>query len=79
MRIEGEDEEYYSGRARGRRHREAGIQDRWNEAHEVGHSIIPWHDNLLLGDNEFSLNPNCHEQMEAEANFAAGQLLFLQE
>ncbi len=55
------------------------LKHRWNEAHEVGHSIIPWHDNLLLGDNEFSLNPNCHEQMEAEANFAAGQLLFLQD
>tara|TARA_A100001391_G_scaffold199723_1_gene183211 strand:+ start:2233 stop:2976 length:744 start_codon:yes stop_codon:yes gene_type:complete len=55
------------------------LKHRWNEAHEVGHSIIPWHDNLLLGDNEFSLNPNCHQQMEAEANFAAGQLLFLQD
>ena len=52
---------------------------RWNEAHEIGHSIIPWHANLLLGDNEFSLDPRCHQQMEAEANFAAGQLLFLQD
>lgn len=55
------------------------LKHRWNEAHEVGHSIIPWHDNLLLGDNEFSLNPRCHQQMEAEANFAAGQLLFLRD
>ena len=44
------------------------LKHRWNEAHEIGHSIIPWHDNLHLGDNEFSLNPMCHAQMEAEAN-----------
>lgn len=55
------------------------LKHRWSEAHEIGHSIIPWHDNLHLGDNEFSLNPTCHAQMEAEANYAAGRLLFLQE
>jgi len=55
------------------------LKHRWNEAHEIGHSIIPWHDNLHLGDNEFSLNPTCHAQMEAEANYAAGRLLFLQD
>ena len=55
------------------------LKHRWCEAHEVGHSIIPWHEHLLLGDNEFSLNPTCHAQLEAEANYAAGQLLFLQD
>ncbi len=55
------------------------LKHRWSEAHEIGHSIIPWHQQLLLGDNEFSLNPTCHKQLESEANFAAGQLLFLQE
>lgn len=54
------------------------LKHRWNEAHEIGHSIIPWHDGLHLGDNEFSLNPTCHARMEAEANYAAGRLLFLQ-
>ena len=54
------------------------LKHRWCEAHEIGHSIIPWHEHLLLGDNEFSLHPNCHSQLEAEANYAAGQLLFLQ-
>lgn len=54
------------------------LKHRWSEAHEVGHSIIPWHEHLLLGDNEFSLHPECHVQLEAEANYAAGQLLFLQ-
>ena len=55
------------------------LKHRWSEAHEVGHSIIPWHDDLHLGDNEFSLNPQCHARMEAEANYAAGRLLFLQD
>ena len=52
---------------------------RWNEAHEVGHSIIPWHDDMMLGDNAQTLSHDCHEQIEAEANFAAGRLLFLRE
>ena len=54
------------------------LKHRWSEAHEIGHSIIPWHAHLLLGDNEFSLHPACHAQLESEANYAAGQLLFLQ-
>lgn len=51
---------------------------RWNEAHEIGHSILPWHEDLMLGDHEQTLSPGCHAQIEAEANYAAGQLLFLQ-
>ena len=41
--------------------------------------LIPWHHDIMLGDNELTLSPNCHEQVEAEANFAAGRLLFLRE
>jgi hypothetical protein len=55
------------------------IKHRWNEAHEIGHDIIPWHAGMMLGDSEKELTPTCHAQMEAEANFAAGQLLFLNE
>ncbi len=51
---------------------------RWSEGHEVGHSIIPWHLDTMLGDNKLTLKPACHEQIENEANFAAGQLLFFQ-
>jgi len=51
---------------------------RWIEGHEVGHSIIPWHREFLFGDNEHTLNPLCHAVIEAEANFGAAQLLFLQ-
>lgn len=53
------------------------LKHRWNEAHEIGHDIIPWHAGMMLGDTENELSPTCHAQMEAEANFAAGQLLFL--
>ncbi|WP_245261053.1 hypothetical protein [Mesorhizobium sp. LSHC440B00] len=37
------------------------------------------HADLMLGDHEQSLTPGCHAQIEAEANYTAGQLLFLQE
>ena len=52
---------------------------RWHEAHEIGHSLIPWHEDVMLGDNTYTLSQDCHEQIEAEANFAAARLLFLRE
>ena len=52
---------------------------RWNEGHEIGHSLIPWHEDLMFGDNAYTLSQDCREQIEAEANFAAGNLLFLRE
>jgi Zn-dependent peptidase ImmA (M78 family) len=54
-------------------------KQRWSEAHEVGHSIIPWHTDTMLGDNKQTLTPACHEQIENEANFAAGQMLFFEQ
>lgn len=51
---------------------------RWIEGHEVGHSVIPWHREFLFGDNEYTLDPLCHAAIEAEANFGAAQMLFLQ-
>lgn len=52
---------------------------RWAEAHEVGHSIIPWHDAMLLGDKERTLSVSCHSRLEVEANYAAGRLVFLRD
>ena len=49
---------------------------RWAEAHEMGHSLIPWHDLAMLGDRRQTLTPACHYVVEAEANYAAGRLLF---
>lgn len=50
---------------------------RWIEGHEITHGILPWHAELMLGDTDHTLRPSCHEQLEAEANYGAGQLLFL--
>lgn len=50
---------------------------RWSEAHEVGHTLIPWHQDTLFGDDKTTLTPACHAQIEAEANYAAGRLIFL--
>ena len=50
---------------------------RWIEAHEITHSITPWHKKFLLGDNAQTLDPACNAMLEAEANYGAGCLLFL--
>lgn len=55
------------------------LKYRWNEAHEVGHSLIPWHTAFMHGDDRHTLNPECHAKIESEANFAAGRLLFLRD
>ncbi len=52
---------------------------RWIEAHEITHSITPWHRQFLLGDNSETLLPECRATLEAEANYGAGRLLFLQD
>jgi hypothetical protein len=49
---------------------------RWNEAHEITHDILPWHDGLAHGDPEATLSLGCHELTEAEANYGAGRILF---
>jgi Zn-dependent peptidase ImmA (M78 family) len=54
-------------------------KQRWAEGHEIGHLIIPWHGPISLGDDKYTLKANCHEAMEAEANFAARRLLFLRD
>lgn len=53
------------------------LKKRWAEAHEVSHSIFPWHAHFLFGDNRETLRSSCHEKLEHEANFGSGQLLFL--
>lgn len=54
------------------------LKQRWDETHEIGHSLIPWHEPLMHGDQYLTLSISCHEQVEAEANYAAGRLLFMQ-
>ena len=54
-----------------------GPKQRWNEAHEITHDLVPWHDGIAHGDPDTTLSPACHELIEAEANYGAGRLLFL--
>lgn len=52
---------------------------RWIQGHEIAHSITPWHREYLLGDNRHMVDPACRAIIEAEANYGAGRLLFLQD
>ena len=36
-------------------------------AHEIVHSITPWHKTFLLGDNELTLDPQCQAIIEADS------------
>ncbi|EEF24559.1 conserved hypothetical protein [Ricinus communis] len=35
---------------------EPKLKHRWNEAHEVGHSLLPWHEEMMHGDNDHTLS-----------------------
>ena len=50
---------------------------RWLEAHEIGHDLLPWHREMMLGDDDVTPTVSTHSKMEAEANYAAGALLFM--
>ena len=58
---------------------EPSAKHRWNEAHEIAHSLFPWHEGAMLGDDKNTLIPSCHDELEGEANFGAGRLIFLQD
>lgn len=55
------------------------MKQRWNFAHEIGHSIIDWHRDFTFGDDSLTLVEGYHVDLEAEANYAAGRLLFLRD
>ncbi|MFA4987911.1 MAG: ImmA/IrrE family metallo-endopeptidase [Candidatus Brocadiia bacterium] len=52
------------------------IKHDWSTCHEIGHKIIPWHKTYFRGDTAQTLNPAWHEQLEAEANGVASELMF---
>jgi len=52
---------------------------RWSESHEVIHSVVPWHQTLMHGDTTHTLSPTCHAELQGEANYGAGRLLFFQD
>lgn len=47
----------------------------WAEAHELGHRLIPWHEDAYL-DDEKRLFGQTEELLEAEASLAGSQLIF---
>jgi hypothetical protein len=55
------------------------LKKRWAEGHEISHSIIPWHGAYMHGDPMHTLSLACEIEIEAEANFATGRLLFLRD
>jgi Zn-dependent peptidase ImmA (M78 family) len=55
----------------------AELKRRFIIAHEITHDLLPWHRALLLGDNESTLSPSCHQIMEAEANYGGRRLIFM--
>lgn len=52
-------------------------KQRWGEAHEIVHDVLPWHEGVAMGDKKRTLSLTCHKQIEGEANYGAGRLLFL--
>lgn len=52
---------------------------RWIEAHEIAHSITPWHKEFMLGDTLQMVDPACRAILEAEANYGASRLVSLQD
>ena len=45
--------------------------------HEVSHRIIPWHrPYFAYGDTAQTLDPDWHEELEAEANYGASAMMF---
>ncbi len=48
----------------------------WTDAHEAVHVMCGWHAEVLRLDNEDTLFKELHDEIEAEANYGAGHLVF---
>ena len=44
---------------------------------KTGHRLLPWHKPFFFGATAQTLDPAYQADLEAEANYAAGRLLFL--
>jgi hypothetical protein len=55
----------------------ADLKKRFLIGHEIAHDFIPWHKPLMMGDNDETISPSCHHEMEAEANYGSRRLIFL--
>lgn len=55
----------------------ADLKKRFLIGHEIAHDFIEWHRDLMMGDNEHSISPQCYNTMESEANYGSRRLIFL--
>jgi hypothetical protein len=51
-------------------------QRRFVYGHELGHRALPWHDDAYYGDDHRTLDPDTHDELEAEASAFSAELLF---
>lgn len=51
-------------------------QSKFTHAHELGHAVIPWHEQAYFSDDLFTLAPETRQELEAEANCFASELIF---
>jgi hypothetical protein len=49
---------------------------RWTEAHELAHKLLPWHVESSYRDDDLTLSRETKEQMEREASAGGAHLLF---
>ena len=53
------------------------IKHPWASCHETGHRILSWHKPFFFADTAETLDPAYQVDLEDEANYTAGRLLFL--
>jgi hypothetical protein len=51
-------------------------QQRFTHGHEIGHRALLWHDGAYYCDDQYTLDPDTHDELEAEANTFSAELLF---
>ena len=52
------------------------LRQDWPSFHESAHKMLKWHRPYFYGDTAQTLNPDFQEILEAEANYAASELMF---
>jgi len=52
------------------------IRQDWPSFHESAHNVLSWHRPYFYGDTAQTLDPDWHEVLECEANYAASSLMF---
>jgi hypothetical protein len=51
-------------------------RQRFVHGHELGHKVLPWHEQAYYADDDTTLSPDTRDAMEWEANTFSAELLF---